>query len=163
MTSVRSQSPSGSLTGKFARLTMSDHPPACEKHKNDIKVDYFYGDKAKLRAFLVQLKLAYALNPEKYPDSRTKVLLAAAYLRGSAFAWFEPFVSDYLEHAEEDREPDTKAMFKKYSTFEEKLKQVFGVFDEERAAARMVHQLKQRGSAAQYYSDRKSTRLNSSY
>src|SRR5271155_3613897 len=106
MTSKRPLSPTRSLTDKFASLNISRDTVAmakdetseasghCEKHSNSPRVDYFHGDRAKLRAYLVQLKLAFALNKEKYPDAATKVLFAAAYLRDSAFAWFEPYVSD---------------------------------------------------------------------
>jgi hypothetical protein len=112
---------------------------SCEKHKNDLKIDYFHRNRAKLRAFLVQLKLAFAMNKEKYTDQPSKVLLAAAYLRGSAFAWFEPYASDYLENVDADREIDIKLIFSKFNKFEERIKQVFGMYNEERAAARMIH------------------------
>jgi hypothetical protein len=58
----------------------------CKKHKNDLKINYFYKDKAKLRVFLIQLKLAFAMNKEKYTDQPSKILIAAVYLRGLTFA-----------------------------------------------------------------------------
>jgi hypothetical protein len=59
---------------------------SCEKHKNDLRIDYFHRNRAKLRAFLIQIKLAFAINKEKYIDQPLKILMAAAYLRESVFA-----------------------------------------------------------------------------
>ena len=97
MTSKRPLSPVRSLADKFASLNISKDTVAMaknetsetsehyEKHSNSLRVDYFHGDRAKLRAYLVQPKLAFALNKEKYLNAATKVLFAAAYLRDLAF------------------------------------------------------------------------------
>jgi hypothetical protein len=123
MTSARSASPTGSITEKLQGLSLTDKMTEPSDTKKDkVKVDFFYGDRPKLRAYLVQLKLVYALNKDKYPDSPSKVMLAAVYLRGAAFSWFEPYVSDYLDHNPEEQEPDTKKIFAEFSVFEEKLK-----------------------------------------
>jgi hypothetical protein len=113
------------------------------------KIDYFYGDRAKLRAYLVQVKLAFDLQASRFEDDTDKVKFAATYLRGSAFSWFEPHLSDYLDGV---ADIDTKRLFHNFGLFEDELKKVFGTVDEARAAARQIHQVKQVGSAAQYYS-----------
>lgn len=118
---------------------------------DDPKIEYYHGDKAKLRTFLSQLRVAFALHGAKYPDGPTRVTFVAQYLRGSAQAWFEPYLTDYYS-GKETREPDTEAIFKKFKNFEEAIQQIFGSLDEERTAARMIQQLRQTGSAAQYYS-----------
>ena len=118
----------------------------------DAKVEYFNGDRSKLRFFLTQLKTAYVLNPQKYPNPHKQVLFAAQHLRGPAFAWFEPTVTDYLES--EQKEPETIATFSSFAHFEVRLKQVFGsALDEERTAARLIRQLTQKASTAQYYAE----------
>ena len=53
--------------------------------KSDIKVKPFTGDRAKLRIFLVQLKLVFNLNPTKFLTSAVKVMYAALHLKGAAF------------------------------------------------------------------------------
>jgi hypothetical protein len=136
-----------------AQTTMSTSGDAITRTKDDFKVDLFYGDRSKLRAYLIQLKLVFHLHRTKYPEGSTQVLFAATYLRGAAFSWFEPYMTDYLGNTEDDREEDTDTMFESLANFEAKLKQVFGVVDEERAAERQIRQLKQQGSASQYYSN----------
>ena len=66
------------------------------------------------------------------------MILAATYLRGNAFAWFKPYLTDYLE-TKETNKPKTDAIFASFYLFKEKLKQVFGIIDEERAAARKIY------------------------
>jgi hypothetical protein len=120
--------------------------------KDNIRVEHFYGDKAKLKMFLTQLKAVFKLYPKKYPGAADKVLFAALNLKGSAFAWFEPTLNDYLEASSESgMDKDTRAIFHTFANFEIKIKQVFGVADEEATAERMLHDIKQKGSTAQYY------------
>lgn len=39
--------------------------------KDDVKVEPFYRDRAKLISFLTQLKVVYKLNPSKYKEAKT--------------------------------------------------------------------------------------------
>jgi hypothetical protein len=119
------------------------------KLKDDIRVEYFHGERSKLRSYLMQVKLVHSLNPSKYASETNKVLIAATYLRGDAQSWFELY---FTRHLDGDDDKETRAIFNKFTLFEAKLKQVFGSVDEERVTARMVRQLRQQGSAAQYYS-----------
>ncbi|KAL9099177.1 MAG: hypothetical protein Q9187_009535, partial [Circinaria calcarea] len=57
----------------------------------------------------------------------------------------------YLETVEQ-REEETDLIFGSWTRFELALKQVCGLINEGRAAARTIHRIKQKGSAAQYYS-----------
>jgi hypothetical protein len=141
MTSHRSPSPTpsvaGSLTGKLSKLSISNtnmstsgRPTTSHdevKLKEDVRIEFFHGERSKLRAYLMQVKLVHALNPSKYATEENKVMIAATYLRGDAQSWFEPYFSKYLD-GEDDLE--TKKIFKKFDYFEEKLKQVFGNVDE---------------------------------
>ena len=52
------------------------------KLKDDIRVEFFYGERARLRAYLIQVKLVYSLNPGKYSIEANKIIIAATYLRG---------------------------------------------------------------------------------
>ena len=52
------------------------------KLKDDIRVEFFYRERARLRAYLMQVKLVYSLNLEKYSIEANKVMIAATYLRG---------------------------------------------------------------------------------
>jgi hypothetical protein len=124
-----------------------------DQDKDGLKVDFFRGDRSKVRPYLVQLKMVFTLNPTKYPTAAKKVIFAAGHLRDQAFSWFEPYITDYLDNpTESEQEEDTRTIFASFASYEAKLKQVFGTVDEERAAARQIQTLKQTGSAAQYYS-----------
>ena len=158
MTSSRPKSPTDSLIGQFKNLNVSpastnkmssvagDRPKTPGNHdseegKDDFKVDHFYGDRVKMRQYLAQLKTIFELRPKKYHKDHSKVLFASAHLRGSAFHWFEPYLTDYLDHTRDSQEGDTVAIFADFDKFQEQLKQVFGTVDEERSAARQIMQL----------------------
>jgi hypothetical protein len=57
----------------------------CEKYKNDLKIDYFYKNKAKLKVFLIQLELIFIINKKKYTDQSLKILMTAVYLKRLIF------------------------------------------------------------------------------
>ena len=54
------------------------------KLKDDIRVEFFHRERARLRAYLMQVKLVYSLNLGKYSTEANKVIIAATYLRGDA-------------------------------------------------------------------------------
>ena len=150
MANPRSKSPTGSVGSTRGGSSDQYSSQFVDKLKDDLRIEHYYGERAKLRFFLTQLKAAFKLQPQKYPDARSKVLYSAMQLRGSAFAWFEPTMTDYLES--ETKEQETVLIFGSFAQFEIAISKVFGTADEERAAARTIHQIKQKGSAAQYYS-----------
>lgn len=121
-----------------------------EKGEDKINVDYFYGDRTKLKYFITQLITLFSLQPRKYPDPRSQVLYAAMRMKGNAFSWFEPTLTNYLREPE-SRTEETKTIFEKFLNFEAAITLVFGVANEDRAAERLIYQLKQQGSAAQYF------------
>ena len=82
-------------------------------------MEFFYGERAKLRAYLIQVKLVYALNLLKYSSEPNKVMIAITYLRGDAQSWFEPYFSKQLDG---DDDPKTIKIFKSFDYYEEKLK-----------------------------------------
>ena len=89
------------------------------KLKDDVRVEFFHGERAKLRAYLMQVKLVHALNPSKYSSESNKVMIAATYLRGDAQSWFKPYFSKQLDR---DDDPKTTKIFKSFDYYEEKLK-----------------------------------------
>ena len=52
--------------------------------KNNVRIEFFHKERAKLRAYLIQVKLVYALNPAKYASDVNKVLITVTYLRRDA-------------------------------------------------------------------------------
>jgi hypothetical protein len=129
-----------------------EYPPQAAE-KDDLKIEKFTGERAKLGYYLLQLKTVFRLRPQKYPNALSKVLFTSMHLKGAAYEWFEPTLKDFLETNDpSNREQDTVNIFGSFTNFELALQQVFGTINEERAAARTIHRIKQRGSAAQYYS-----------
>lgn len=166
MSGQRSTSPAGSVRSAApgpSRPARPIHTPTSSNttnaydtsrgfgDKEDKTVEYFYGDKPKLKAFLIQCKLAFAADPYRFNDPESRVIFAARRLRGAAFSWFEPIINDKLDKGVE-ADDDTKYVFESFVHFEEKITQVYGEADETRAAARKIWQLRQQGSATQYYS-----------
>jgi len=37
------------------------------------------------------------MNPSKYKEDERKVMFMSTKLKGSAFTWFEPIITDYLD------------------------------------------------------------------
>ena len=84
----------GSLLGKLAKLSISNtnifsssrlatsHDEV--KLKDNIRVEFFHRERARLRAYLMQVKLVYSLNLGKYSTEANKVIIATTYLRGDA-------------------------------------------------------------------------------
>jgi hypothetical protein len=58
------------------------------------------------------------------------------YLRGSAYDWFEPTLTDYLENNLRDWKEHTTTTFNNYIQFKTDLKKVYESINEERTADR---------------------------
>ena len=112
----------------------------------------FNGSRGKLQAFFSQIELFFEFNVDRFPTDEHKVLFANTYLRGLAFKWFNSFLTDFLNNEPDKRDNDTIEATQNYLNFKNKLRQVFGNFDEEHLAERMMQSLRQTGSAADYAS-----------
>jgi hypothetical protein len=139
--------PAGSVAG--GQGVAPSAPPS-----NGFKItqpDPYYGDRAKLRNYLVTVRLNFKLNPNMFVLESSKVMYAANLLRGAAFNWFEPRLTDWLG-SHSTKEEETTRLFNSFDRFEDKLKEVFGNVDEQRTAERNLQQLKQTGSITEYHS-----------
>ena len=115
----------GSLLGKLAKLSISNtnmsssSRPATShdeiKLKDNIWVEFFHGERARLRAYLIQVKLVYSLNLGKYFTEANKVIIAATYLREDTQSWFEPYFSKHLDG---DDDSETIKIFKSFDYYE---------------------------------------------
>ena len=112
----------------------------------------FDGSRGKLQAFFSQIELFFGFNVDKFPTDKHKVLFASTYLRGSAFKWFNSFLTDFLNNEPHKKDNNTIEVTQNHSNFKNKLRQVFGDFDEEHLAERRMQSLRQTGSAANYVS-----------
>ena len=112
----------------------------------------FDGSKGKLQAFFSQIELFFEFNVDKFLTDKHKVLFASTYLRGPAFKWFNSFLTDFLNNEPDKRDDNIIEVTQNYSNFKNKLRQVFGDFDEECLAEPRMQSLQQTGSAANYAS-----------
>ena len=112
----------------------------------------FDGSRGKLRAFFSQIELFFGFNVDRFPTNKHKILFASTYLRGPAFKWFNSFLTDFLNNEPDKKDNDTIEVTQNYSNFKNKLRQVFGNFDEEHLAERRMQSLRQTRSAANYAS-----------
>ena len=112
----------------------------------------FHGSREKLQAFFSQVELFFGFNAERFLIDKHKVLFASTYLRSPAFKWFNSFLTDFLNNEPDKRDNNTVKVTQNYSNFKNKLRQVFGNFNEEHLAERRMQSLRQTGSATDYAS-----------
>jgi hypothetical protein len=106
--SQRPETPSD-LVNAFQRLTMSiissAEPMSAQVGYAVIKVktpDSFQEEQTKLRAFVSQCETYFRFNQASFMTNENKVVFASTYLRGSAYDWFEPTLTDFLKNALDD-------------------------------------------------------------
>jgi hypothetical protein len=111
----------------------------------------FNGERTKLKAFLSQLELYFALHHMYFTTDYAKVMFLGSLLRDTAFLWFEPLLHQAL-----DSNPtaflETKDGFQNYKAFVSAFTTIFGEVDRTAHAEREILALKQTGSASSYTS-----------
>ena len=107
------------------------------------KPDTFHGSRSKLRSFVSQLAIYFALQPDDFTSDTNKIMFAASLLRDSAFDWFEP----NLRKKDSDSPP---AVVTNYKTFLASLESTFGDIDAKATAERQLRSLRQTTSASSY-------------
>ena len=92
----------------------------------------------RLATDLGQLELYMRFNQTTLRNDADRILFASTYLRGGAFEWLEPFLTDYVENPEDEREADAIAIFNSWEAFKERIKMVYGDVDETRTTERQI-------------------------
>jgi hypothetical protein len=111
----------------------------------------FDGTPSQLRGFLTQLKMYHRMFPTKLSREIDRILHAGTCLTGTALAWFEPRMRDFMETENEAlRDEETNLIFENFDGFEEAITNVFGNTDEMRMAVEALQHVKQTGSASDY-------------
>lgn len=144
--------PTPSTTGEVAPARAPD----------TIKVktpDTFDGTRQNLRMFLGQVELYIGFNASKFVYEVNKVMYAGTFLRGPAFDWFEPILTDYQNNMTIEGKVTkgarlfTQEVCVSFATFKKKLQEVFGDIDEKHLATQRLLSLRQRTSAAAYHAE----------
>ena len=86
------RSTTGFLLEKLARLSISNTNMSTSgclatsyneaKLKDDVRVEFFYRERARLKVYLIQVKLVHSLNLEKYFIETNKIMITIIYFRG---------------------------------------------------------------------------------
>ena len=109
------------------------------------------GAQGQLQAHLTQVRAYQRFHGLDNQSNGKRVMHAASFLKGRALAWFEPYLTDYLENEVfENCKQETQEIFSDYKGYENALKTLFQDPDEERQAERELMKLKQRGPATTY-------------
>ena len=98
-------------------------------------------DRKACASFVSYLNLYIGGNRILFADERSKVMLAASYLRGRAFTWFEPYLLS----------PDSP-IFADFTTFTDELTRNLGDPDRNRTLTKDLQNLRQTGAASDYSS-----------
>ena len=107
--------------------------------------ELYYGARDKLDDWLVSLELVFKLSREIHEQEQ--VLYATTFMRGQAQKWMKPYLKTYLDGS---ANAEVQTWMTDFDNFKEKIETVFGAANENKVAIRIIQQLKQTRSAAEY-------------
>jgi hypothetical protein len=147
---ARALSPTGSV------VTTTDTPAATkEAYPKVAEPDLFYGDRKKFKAYCTQINLYFWSDAKR--KNRTlktipeQVMWAASYLRGDAYARFEPYMTHYLVRGSQAAcDPEVRKVMGSAEEYINLLAQSYGDLDEARTAELQLLDLEQTGTVPEY-------------
>ncbi len=83
--------------------------------------DAFTGEREKLQAFLIKLKLYIEFNQTKFRFKMNKGLFTVSYLKNAAFDWVNPKLHEFLDKTSKKWMNDKKFIFNNYKKFKNEL------------------------------------------
>ena len=89
----------------------------------------FTGEREKLQAFLVKLKLYIEFNQTKFRFKMNKGLFTVLYLKNAAFDWVDLKLHEFLDKTPKKWMNNKKFIFSNYKKFKDELQRAFGVVD----------------------------------
>jgi len=109
------------------------------------------GTPGQLQPYLTQVRAYQRFNRMDSQANGKRIMHAASFLKGRALAWFEPYLTDFVNAEEFEKcKQETQEMFSKYENYENALRALFQDPDEERQAERELSKLRQKGPASAY-------------
>jgi hypothetical protein len=111
------------------------------------KPDLYRGERSKLETWLLQVDRHFHIEGDRIEDS-DKVVLASTYMKGDAEKWIVPILRKYMDENVVDA--DNTELVENWTTFKEKIRQVFSPFQESIIAEQKIQSLRQTTSAADY-------------
>ena len=151
----RAPSPTPSTTSAATPSTVNKESKDKEAYPRVQVPDLFYGDRKKFKAYCTQIR-TYWWADDKRKDRALKtvpekVMWAASFLRGDAYARFEPYITHYLDKGNANLCSDeVKKVFNSSPEYVTLLTQSYGDFDEARTAELRLMETTQTGSVPEY-------------
>jgi len=154
----RDPSPTGSVISATTATTTTKEPKDKDEKEAYPKVqtpDLFYGERRKFKAYCTQMRTyLWADSKRKRPTLKTipeQVMWAASYLRGDAYARFEPYITHYLEQGSGNQCSDlVKQVYEDVNEYIALLAQSYGDLDEARTSELKLLELTQGGTVPEY-------------
>jgi len=104
--------------------------------------ELYYGERAKLRAFLVQCELKFNCEAHRFQDDSGKVYYANGWCRGAAWKWIQPSITD------------GRSSFTTWQEFKTAIHRAFGEIDAKEIAKVKLNKIEQGArSTALYWAD----------
>ncbi len=141
------------ISAQKSALTSQVNLQGLQQMINVLKVpalNAFTGERGKLRAFLIKLKLYIEFNQVKFRFKMNKGLFTILYLKNAAFNWVDLKLHEFLDKTLKKWMNDKKFIFSDYRKFKDELWRAFRVVDEKQAAKRRLHILKMNKLTVKY-------------
>ncbi|EHA53442.1 hypothetical protein MGG_16984, partial [Pyricularia oryzae 70-15] len=106
-----------------------------------------------LQKFFIKTRAYFYFNEDNFDNDANKITYAASFLKGDAFAWFEPTLRNYLDYnKEKNRKIKINRIFDNYNNFEKYFRGIFGNPNEKRTVKRKLMGFTQTKSVFKYTS-----------
>jgi hypothetical protein len=122
----------------------------------------FSGDKKELEAFLLACEMKIDAHLSDFPTEISKVLYAASFFRGVPRNWWRPQYRAYKESIE-DITKEIPDELRTYNRFVKTIRSLFGDPNLGRTSARLLENMKQTRSVAEYIAEFESHRQHTDY
>ncbi len=113
-------------------------------------LNVFTGERGKLQAFLVKLKLYIEFNQAKFRFKMNKGLFTVLYLKNAAFNWVDPKLHEFFDKTSKKWMNNKKFIFSNYKKFKDELWRAFRIVNKKQAAERWLHILKMNKLTVKY-------------
>ena len=112
----------------------------------------FTGRRDQVEAFILQCRVVFAMDQERWTTNHKRMMYIVSFMKGQAFEWIKPHLSDYVEHLSslEARKASTRAILGGSDVLFGEIRATFGHGNEQQEAERAIQVIRQRGSAAKY-------------
>jgi hypothetical protein len=133
-----------SLFKSWQALQMENNMLKSQQHQHILEPavslpSKFDGTRSNCRNFINQVSLIFQLQPQRYPNDKTKTCFIGTLLSGTALSWFSPLL-----------EKDSP-LLSDLSLFFQEFQQAFGDFDRATTAANELRSLRQGSQSASEY------------